>query len=77
MLPQLKKAKVVDAGGLGFYLFFKGMGAAVLDKTNERGQQISPLSTGFPKPWTNPSWPIAPNGCSVRAARTRIFSKSC
>jgi DegV family protein with EDD domain len=32
MLPQLKKAKVVDAGGLGFYLFFKGMGAAVLDK---------------------------------------------
>jgi DegV family protein with EDD domain len=32
MLPQMKKAKVVDAGGLGFYLFFKGMGAAVLDK---------------------------------------------
>ncbi len=29
LLPQLKKARVVDAGGLGFYLFFKGMGAAV------------------------------------------------
>ena len=29
MLPQLKKAKVVDAGGMGFYLFFKGMAAAV------------------------------------------------
>ncbi len=25
MLPHLKKAKVVDAGGLGFYLFFEGM----------------------------------------------------
>jgi DegV family protein with EDD domain len=35
MLPQMKKAKVVDAGGLGFYLFFKGMGAAVLDKKNK------------------------------------------
>jgi DegV family protein with EDD domain len=32
MLPQLKKAKVVDAGGLGFYLFFKGMGDAVRDR---------------------------------------------
>jgi hypothetical protein len=32
MLPQLKKAKVVDAGGLGFYLFFKGMGDAVQDR---------------------------------------------
>jgi DegV family protein with EDD domain len=29
LLPQLKKARVVDAGGLGFYLFFKGMGAAI------------------------------------------------
>ncbi|MBN2399044.1 MAG: DegV family EDD domain-containing protein [Candidatus Aminicenantes bacterium] len=36
MLPQLKKAKVVDAGGLGFYLFFKGMGAA-MDEKNEEG----------------------------------------
>ncbi len=35
MLPQLKKAKVVDAGGLGFYLFFKGMGAAVQEKNAE------------------------------------------
>ncbi|MBN2346378.1 MAG: DegV family EDD domain-containing protein [Candidatus Aminicenantes bacterium] len=29
LLPQLKKARVVDAGGLGFYLFFKGMASAV------------------------------------------------
>jgi hypothetical protein len=29
MLPQMKKARVVDAGGLGFFLFFKGMAAAV------------------------------------------------
>ena len=29
MLPQMKKAKVVDAGGLGFFLFFKGMSAAM------------------------------------------------
>jgi len=29
MLPQLKKARVVDAGGLGFFLFFKGMSAAM------------------------------------------------
>jgi len=29
ILPQLKKAKVVDAGGLGFFLFFKGMAASV------------------------------------------------
>jgi hypothetical protein len=35
MLPQLRKAKVVDAGGLGFYLFFKGMGAAVQGKKDE------------------------------------------
>ncbi|MCX6557603.1 MAG: DegV family EDD domain-containing protein [Candidatus Aminicenantes bacterium] len=41
MLPQLKKAKVVDAGGLGFYLFFKGMGAAVQDKKNETGKDVA------------------------------------
>ncbi|HOW45135.1 MAG TPA: DegV family protein [Candidatus Aminicenantes bacterium] len=29
MLPQMKKARVVDAGGLGFFLFFRGMAAAV------------------------------------------------
>jgi len=29
ILPQMKKARVVDAGGLGFFLFFKGMAAAV------------------------------------------------
>ena len=40
MLPQLKKAKVVDAGGLGFYLFFKGMGAAVLDKKRETNNDL-------------------------------------
>jgi DegV family protein with EDD domain len=37
----LKKAKVVDAGGLGFYLFFKGMGAAVQDKKNETGKDVA------------------------------------
>ena len=41
MLPQLKKAKVVDAGGLGFYLFFKGMGAAVLDKKAENDKNLN------------------------------------
>jgi len=41
MLPQLKKAKVVDAGGLGFYLFFKGMGAAVQDKKNETDKDLA------------------------------------
>ncbi|MCU0236545.1 MAG: DegV family EDD domain-containing protein [Acidobacteria bacterium] len=29
ILPQMRKARVVDAGGLGFFLFFKGMAAAV------------------------------------------------
>jgi DegV family protein with EDD domain len=43
MLPQLKKAKVVDAGGLGFYLFFKGMGAAVQDKTTEGDTDLAPF----------------------------------
>jgi dihydroxyacetone kinase-like predicted kinase len=32
ILPQMKKARVVDAGGMGFYLFFKGMAAAVLGR---------------------------------------------
>jgi DegV family protein with EDD domain len=41
MLPQLKKAKVVDAGGLGFYLFFKGMGAAVQDKKIEADKDLA------------------------------------
>jgi DegV family protein with EDD domain len=29
MLPQMRKARVVDSGGLGFFLFFRGMSAAV------------------------------------------------
>jgi hypothetical protein len=40
ILPQMKKARVVDAGGMGFYLFFKGMASAVLGRgaeTNETG----------------------------------------
>ena len=41
MLPQLRKAKVVDAGGLGFYLFFKGMGAAIQDKKNEADKDLA------------------------------------
>ena len=41
MLPQLKKAKVVDAGGLGFYLFFKGMGAAVQEKKADPDQHLA------------------------------------
>lgn len=32
MLPQLKKANVIDAGGLGFYLFFEGMANYFRDK---------------------------------------------
>jgi hypothetical protein len=32
MLPQLKKAGVIDAGGLGFYLFFEGMANFFRDK---------------------------------------------
>jgi DegV family protein with EDD domain len=35
LLPQLKKARVVDAGGMGFYLFFKGMAAAVLGHASD------------------------------------------
>lgn len=35
MLPQLKKAKVVDSGGLGFYLFFKGMTKSFKNKTSQ------------------------------------------
>ena len=41
ILPQLKKAKVVDAGGLGFFLFFKGMAAAV-----RGGQECAPGTGG-------------------------------
>ena len=41
ILPQLKKAKVVDAGGLGFFLFFKGMAAAV-----KGGQEYAPGTGG-------------------------------
>ena len=33
ILPQMRKAKVVDAGGLGFFLFFKGMAAAISGRT--------------------------------------------
>ncbi len=40
MLPQLKKAKVVDAGGLGFYLFFKGMGDAVQDRKSREDRSL-------------------------------------
>ena len=40
MLPQLKKAKVVDAGGLGFYLFFKGMGDAVQERKDEDDKSL-------------------------------------
>ena len=43
MLPQLKKAKVVDAGGLGFYLFFKGMGNAVQDKKARAEKDLTPF----------------------------------
>jgi len=38
ILPQMKKARVVDAGGMGFYLFFKGMAAAVLGRGAESGE---------------------------------------
>ena len=38
ILPQMKKARVVDAGGLGFYLFFKGMAAAVQGRGVEAGE---------------------------------------
>jgi DegV family protein with EDD domain len=38
MLPQMKKARVVDAGGMGFYLFFKGMAAAVQGRGFEAGE---------------------------------------
>ncbi len=37
MLPQMKKAKVVDAGGLGFFLFFKGMSAAMGGRASGAG----------------------------------------
>jgi hypothetical protein len=38
VLPQMKKARVVDAGGMGFYLFFKGMAAAVQGRGFEAGE---------------------------------------
>jgi len=38
ILPQMKKARVVDAGGMGFYLFFKGMAAAVQGRGFEAGE---------------------------------------
>ncbi len=41
ILPQMKKARVVDAGGMGFYLFFKGMAAAVQGKGFEAGEADS------------------------------------
>jgi DegV family protein with EDD domain len=37
-LPQMKKAHVVDAGGMGFYLFFKGMAASVQGHGFEAGE---------------------------------------
>ncbi len=44
MLPQMKKARVVDAGGLGFFLFFKGMAAAVSGHTADAaGEGAAPF----------------------------------
>jgi uncharacterized protein len=41
ILPQMKKARVVDAGGMGFYLFFKGMASAVQGRSFGAGETES------------------------------------
>jgi hypothetical protein len=71
MLPQMKKARVVDAGGLGFFLFFKGMAAAVNGRGGDAGsaafdqapQVVEPSSLTYCAEWV------------VRPRRDREFFK--
>ena len=50
MLPQMKKAKVVDAGGLGFFLFFKGMSAAMNGRSAGAAEDGPEAGGGFDQP---------------------------
>ncbi len=47
MLPQMKKAKVVDAGGLGFFLFFKGMSVAMGGRASGAAGDVQDAGAGF------------------------------
>ncbi len=70
MLPQMKKARVVDAGGMGFYLFFKGMAAAVLGRGAETGEDGNaafdqePLARETPELAYCAEWVFRPRGHS-------------
>lgn len=68
MLPQMKKAHVVDAGGMGFYLFFKGMAAAVQGRAFEAGEADSAAFDQKPQAWDASAlaycaeWVLRPDG---------------
>ena len=70
ILPQMKKARVVDAGGMGFYLFFKGMAAAVLGHGAETGEtgnaafDQEPLAREVPELNYCAEWVFRPGGKS-------------
>ncbi|MEG1286548.1 MAG: DAK2 domain-containing protein [Clostridium sp.] len=46
LLPALKKAKVVDSGGMGLYIIFKGMHEALRDGIKAELKDIKPAEVG-------------------------------
>ncbi|MBU3107212.1 DAK2 domain-containing protein [Clostridium gasigenes] len=46
LLPALKKAKVVDSGGMGLYIIFKGMHEALRDDIKAELKDIKPAEAG-------------------------------
>ncbi|MBB6623005.1 DAK2 domain-containing protein [Clostridium gasigenes] len=46
LLPALKKAKVVDSGGMGLYIIFKGMHEALRDGIKAELKDIKPAEAG-------------------------------
>lgn len=46
LLPALKKAKVVDSGGMGLYIIFKGMHEALRDGIKAELKDIKPAKAG-------------------------------
>lgn len=46
LLPALKKAKVVDSGGMGLYIIFKGMYEALRDGIKAEIKDIKPAEAG-------------------------------
>lgn len=82
MLPQMKKARVVDAGGLGFFLFFKGMSAAVSGRAAAGGasaafdqapRQVEAAERAFCAEWL--VRPLPGGGAEEPTGRGRDFFK--